>query len=359
MLQLQVLNLPPFQIEDMATATKKAPKKSSNKPAYSKAQYMKWYKDMLLMRRFEETCGNLYLQQKFGGFCHLYIGQEAVAAGFASAIKKDDKVITAYRDHAHPIALGMHPKYVMAELYGKATGCSKGKGGSMHMFDKELNMMGGHGIVGAQIPMGAGIAFAEKYNKTKNICLTFMGDGAVRQGALHETFNMAMLWKLPVVFIIENNQYAMGTSVERTTNVTDLSKIGLSYDMPSKSVDGMRVESVHEAIQEAAEHCRKGNGPVLLDIKTYRYKGHSMSDPQKYRTKEELNDHKDLDPITQVLNEIKAQGWIDDDGVKKIEGEVKEMVNESVKFAEDSPLPELDELYKDVYMQEDYPYIMD
>ena len=343
----------------MATATKKAPKKSSNKPAYSKAQYMKWYKDMLLMRRFEETCGNLYLQQKFGGFCHLYIGQEAVAAGFASAIKKDDKVITAYRDHVYPIALGMHPKYVMAELYGKATGCSKGKGGSMHMFDKELNMMGGHGIVGAQIPMGAGIAFAEKYNKTKNICLTFMGDGAVRQGALHETFNMAMLWKLPVVFIIENNQYAMGTSVERTTNVTDLSKIGLSYDMPSKSVDGMRVESVHEAIQEAAEHCRKGNGPVLLDIKTYRYKGHSMSDPQKYRTKEELNDHKDLDPITQVLNEIKAQGWIDDDGVKKIEGEVKEMVNESVKFAEDSPLPELDELYKDVYMQEDYPYIMD
>ena len=359
MLQLQVLNLPPFQIEDMATATKKAPKKSSNKPAYSKAKYMKWYKDMLLMRRFEETCGNLYLQQKFGGFCHLYIGQEAVAAGFASAIKKDDKVITAYRDHVYPIALGMHPKYVMAELYGKATGCSKGKGGSMHMFDKELNMMGGHGIVGAQIPMGAGIAFAEKYNKTKNICLTFMGDGAVRQGALHETFNMAMLWKLPVVFIIENNQYAMGTSVERTTNVTDLSKIGLSYDMPSKSVDGMRVESVHEAIQEAAEHCRKGNGPVLLDIKTYRYKGHSMSDPQKYRTKEELNDHKDLDPITQVLNEIKAQGWIDDDGVKKIEGEVKEMVNESVKFAEDSPLPELDELYKDVYMQEDYPYIMD
>ncbi len=343
----------------MATAIKKVPKKSSNKPSYSKAQYMKWYKDMLLMRRFEETCGNLYLQQKFGGFCHLYIGQEAVAAGFASAINKDDKIITAYRDHVHPIALGLHPKYVMAELHGKATGCSKGKGGSMHMFDKELNMVGGHGIVGAQIPMGAGIAFAEKYNKTKNICLTFMGDGAVRQGALHETFNMAMLWKLPVVFIIENNQYAMGTSVERTTNITDLSKIGLSYDMPSQSVDGMRVESVHEAIQEAAEHCRKGSGPVLLDIKTYRYKGHSMSDPQKYRTKEELNDYKDLDPITQALNEIRAQGWIDDDGVKKIEGEVKEMVNESVKFAEDSPLPELHELYKDVYMQDDYPYIMD
>ncbi|GAB5538930.1 MAG: pyruvate dehydrogenase (acetyl-transferring) E1 component subunit alpha [Salibacteraceae bacterium] len=343
----------------MATATKKTTKKSSAKPSYDKAQYMKWYKDMLLMRRFEETCGNLYLQQKFGGFCHLYIGQEAVAAGFASAIKKDDKVITAYRDHAHPIALGMDPKYVMAELYGKSTGCSKGKGGSMHMFDKDLNMMGGHGIVGAQIPMGAGIAFAEKYNKTNNICLTFMGDGAVRQGALHETFNMAMLWKLPVVFIIENNQYAMGTSVERTTNVTDLSKLGLSYEMPSKSVDGMRVESVHEAISEAAEHCRKGKGPVLLDIKTYRYKGHSMSDPQKYRTKEELNDYKAKDPVNQVLKVIQDQGWITEEGIKKIENEVKAKVNESVEFAESSPLPDMEELYTDIYTQEDYPYIMD
>ena len=286
------------------------------------------------MRRFEETCGNLYLQQKFGGFCHLYIGQEAIAAGFASAIKKDDKIITAYRDHAHPIALGMDPKYVMAELYGKSTGCSKGKGGSMHMFDKDLNMMGGHGIVGAQIPMGAGIAFAEKYNKTKNVCLTFMGDGAVRQGALHETFNMAMLWKLPVIFIIENNQYAMGTSVERTTNVTDLSKLGLSYDMPSESVDGMRVETVHEAIARAAEHCRGGKGPVLLDIKTYRYKGHSMSDPQKYRTKDELNEYKEKDPLTQVLKVISDRGWLDEKGIKKIEDEVKAKVAESVKFAE-------------------------
>lgn len=342
-----------------ATKTRKKTTATKAKAAYSKAQYMKWYEDMLLMRRFEERCGNLYLQQKFGGFCHLYIGQEAVAAGFASAIQEGDKVITAYRDHAHPIALGMESKYVMAELYGKSTGCSKGKGGSMHMFDKSRNMMGGHGIVGAQIPMGAGIAFAEKYNGSKNVCLTFMGDGAVRQGALHETFNMAMLWKLPVVFIVENNNYAMGTSVERTTNVTDLSKLGLSYEMPSESVDGMRVESVHEAIQKAAEHCRKGNGPYLLDIRTYRYKGHSMSDPQKYRTKEEVNEYKEKDPLAQVLNVIMEQGWLDEKGVEKAEAKVKAEVDEAVKFAEESPLPELSELYTDVYTQEDYPYIMD
>lgn len=343
----------------MATTAKKP--KTDKKPVstYSKAQYLKWYEDMLLMRRFEEACGNLYLQQKFGGFCHLYIGQEAIAAGFGSAIQKGDKIITAYRDHAHPIALGMDPIYVMAELYGKSTGCSKGKGGSMHMFDKELNMMGGHGIVGAQIPMGAGIAFAEKYNGTSNVCLTFMGDGAVRQGALHETFNMAMLWKLPVIFIVENNNYAMGTSVERTTNVTDLSKLGLSYDMPSMSVDGMRVESVHEAIQMAAEHCRADKGPYLLDIKTYRYKGHSMSDPQKYRTKEEVNSYKDKDPIAQVLDVLMKNKWIDEKGVELAEAKVKAKVDESIEFAENSPLPELEELYTDVYTQEDYPYIMD
>jgi pyruvate dehydrogenase E1 component alpha subunit len=343
----------------MATVTKNPSKKTAAKAAYSKEQYLKWYESILLMRRFEETCGNLYLQQKFGGFCHLYIGQEAIAAGFASAIQKGDKIITAYRDHAHPIALGMDPKFVMAELYGKSTGCSKGKGGSMHMFDKELNMMGGHGIVGAQIPMGAGIAFAEKYNGTKNVCLAFMGDGAVRQGALHETFNMAMLWKLPVIFIVENNNYAMGTSVERTTNVTDLSKLGLSYDMPSESVDGMRVESVHEAIQMAAKHCRDGKGPYLLDIRTYRYKGHSMSDPQKYRSKEEVSDYKEKDPLTQVQSVLIEQGWMTEKDVEKLEAKVKAQVNDSVEFAENSPLPEIDELYKDVYKQEDYPYIMD
>jgi pyruvate dehydrogenase E1 component alpha subunit len=335
-----------------------AKKKASENLAFTKEQYIKWYRDMLLMRRFEETCGNLYLQQKFGGFCHLYIGQEAIAAGFASAMQKGDKIITAYRDHAHPLAMGMHPNIVMAELYGKSTGCSKGKGGSMHMFDKELNMMGGHGIVGAQIPMGAGIAFAEKYNGTSNVCLTFMGDGAVRQGALHETFNMAMLWKLPVIFIVENNNYAMGTSVARTTNVTDLSKLGLSYDLPGESVDGMNVESVHEAIAKAAQHCRDGKGPYLLDIKTYRYKGHSMSDPQKYRTKDEVNEYKEKDPIAQVLNTIMEQKFLSEKEIADIEAEVKELVAGSVKFAEESPEPELEELYKDVY-SEDYPYIMD
>ncbi|MDB4105034.1 thiamine pyrophosphate-dependent enzyme, partial [Salibacteraceae bacterium] len=256
-------------------------------------------------------------------------------------------------------ALGMHPKYVMAELYGKSTGCSKGKGGSMHMFSKELNMMGGHGIVGAQIPMGAGIAFAEKYNGTKNVCLTFMGDGAVRQGALHETFNMAMLWKLPVVFIVENNNYAMGTSVARTTNVTDLSKLGLSYDMPGESVDGMSVEAVHNAIKKAADHAREGNGPYLLDIRTYRYKGHSMSDPQKYRSKDEVKEYKDKDPLSQVLNTILEQGWLKDADVQKIEADIKDMVEESVKFAEDSPMPDESELYTDIYSHDDYPYIMD
>ncbi|MBT3647322.1 MAG: pyruvate dehydrogenase (acetyl-transferring) E1 component subunit alpha [Flavobacteriales bacterium] len=334
-----------------------AKKSPAKKPAYTKSQYLKWYQDMLLIRRFEESCGNLYLQQKFGGFCHLYIGQEAIAAGFASAMIKGDKIITAYRDHAHPLALGMDPNTVMAELYGKTTGSSKGKGGSMHMFDKDLNMMGGHGIVGAQIPMGAGIAFAEKYNGTKNVCMTFMGDGAVRQGALHETFNMAMLWKLPVVFIIENNNYAMGTSIERTTNVTDLSKLGLSYDLPGESVDGMRVESVHEAIQKAANHCRDGKGPYLLDIRTYRYKGHSMSDPQKYRTKEEVNEYKNQDPISQVLKTIKGQGWLTEKQIENIDSKVKQRVQDSVTFAEESPLATEDELFKDVYMQEDYPYI--
>ena len=256
------------------------------------------------MRKIEEKAGQLYIQQKFGGFCHLYIGQEAVVSGTMAACKKGDKHITAYRDHAHPIALGVHPKYMMAELYGRTTGMSKGKGGSMHMFHKETNLMGGHGIVGAQIPMGAGIAFAEKYKGTKNVCVCSFGDGAARQGALHETFNMAMTWKLPVIFLIENNNYAMGTSVERTSNVTDLSKLAASYDMPAEVVDGMTVEAVYEAIERSAERGRKGNGPTLLDVRTYRYKGHSMSDPQKYRTKSEVEEYQDQDPIEKVKQTI-------------------------------------------------------
>jgi pyruvate dehydrogenase E1 component alpha subunit len=331
--------------------------KSSEKPKFSKETYVKWYKDMLLIRKFEDKTGQLYIQQKFGGFCHLYIGQEAIVVGTASACSRDDKHMTAYRDHAHPIALGTDPRVLMAELYGRTTGCSKGKGGSMHFFDKKVNFMGGHGIVGAQIGMGAGVAFAEMYKGTKNVAFVSMGDGAVRQGMLHETFNMAMNWKIPVIFIIENNNYAMGTSVERTTNVTDLSQIGLSYGMPSKIVNGMRPEAVHEAIEEAATRARNGEGPTLLDIRTYRYKGHSMSDPQKYRTKDEVAEWMEQDPIEHCLRIIKAQKWLSEQELADIDAWVKKEVEESVTFAENSPYPEAHELYEDVYVQADYPYI--
>lgn len=344
----------------MATKTKqkKSPSVQKNsKGKFSKETYIKWYRDMLLIRKFEEKTGQLYIQQKFGGFCHLYIGQEAIVVGTASACEPEDKHMTAYRDHGHPIALGTDPRVLMAELYGRKTGCSKGKGGSMHFFDKSKNFMGGHGIVGAQIAMGAGVGFAEKYKGTKNVAFVSMGDGAVRQGALHETFNMAMMWKLPVVFIIENNNYAMGTSVQRTTNVTDLSKIGLSYDMPSKVVNGMRPEDVHNAIEEAAKRARNDGGPTLLDIRTYRYKGHSMSDPQKYRTKDEVTEWIEQDPILHVLNTIKENKWLKEKEIEEINDWVKKEVAESVKFAEESPYPDAEELYEDVYIQKDYPYI--
>lgn len=336
------------------TLKKDAAKKTSK---FSKETYIKWYKDMLLMRRFEEKTGQLYLQQKFGGFCHLYIGQEAIVAGTISASKPTDKHMTAYRDHAHPIGLGTDVRVLMAELYGRSTGCSKGKGGSMHFFDKERNFMGGHGIVGAQIPMGAGVAFAEKYNGTDNVVFVSFGDGAARQGALHETFNMAMNWKLPVIFIIENNNYAMGTSVERTTNVTDMSKMGASYEMPSKSVDGMTPESVHEAIAEAVARARRGDGPTLLDIRTYRYKGHSMSDPQKYRTKEEVAEWMEADPIEHCLRIIKENKWMSEKEIEATEAWVKKEVEEAVTFAENSPYPEAHELYDDIYQEPNYPYI--
>lgn len=337
----------------------KTPVHKESTVKFDKKTYLYWYELMLLMRKFEELCGFLYIQQKFGGFCHLYIGQEAVAAGMSTAIdKKTDKIITAYRDHAHPLALGMHPKYVMAELYGKSTGCSKGKGGSMHMFDTKIGMYGGHGIVGGQIGLGAGLAFSDWYLNKKGITWCYMGDGAVRQGILHETFNMAMTWKLPVVFIIENNNYAMGTSVERTSNVTDLWKLGLSYEMPAWAVDGMSCEAVHEGMTKAAEIAGKGKGPVLLEIKTYRYKGHSMSDPQKYRSKEEVAEYQDKDPINQVLNTIYKNKWATEKEIEKIGEKVAALVDESLRFAEESPLPDPSELYKDVYAQEDYPFII-
>jgi len=349
----------------MAVSTKKKPAKTTRKSTsmksskFSKETYIKWYKDMLLIRKFEEKTGQLYIQQKFGGFCHLYIGQEAIVAGTASACIKGDKHMTAYRDHGHPLALGTDPRVLMAELYGRSTGCSKGKGGSMHFFDKEVGFMGGHGIVGAQIAMGAGVGFAEKYNETGNVVCVSMGDGAVRQGALHETFNMAMMWKLPVIFIIENNNYAMGTSVERTTNVVDLSKIGHSYEMPSKSVNGMSPEAVHEAIAEAADRARKGDGPTLLDIKTYRYKGHSMSDPQKYRTKSEVAEWVEQDPITHCSKVIKENKWLSEKEFEAISDWVKNEVKESIEFAENSPYPEGKELYEDVYMDKEYPFIVE
>ncbi len=327
--------------------------------AITKETYLYWYELMLLLRKFEEKAGQLYGQQKIRGFCHLYIGQEAVVAGAQSVLRKEDSMITAYRDHAHPIAKGMSPNAAMAELYGKATGCSKGKGGSMHFFDKENRFWGGHGIVGGQIPLGAGIAFAEKYNGTDNVCVAYMGDGAVRQGALNETFNMAMLWKLPVIFVVENNGYAMGTSVARSTNMTDIYKIGLGFDMPSAPVDGMDPVAVHNAMDEAVERARKGEGPTFLEIRTYRFKGHSMSDPQKYRTKEELESYKAKDPIEVTRKKIEEEKWADEKWFEEINEKVKAQVEESVKFAEDSPYPDASELYKDVYMQENYPFVKD
>ena len=332
---------------------------AASNASYPKETYLQWYEQMQLMRKFEDKAGQLYGQQKIKGFCHLYIGQEACVAGQVSALEKGDKYITAYRDHAHPLALGTSPNAVMAELFAKATGCSKGKGGSMHMFDKKVGFMGGHGIVGGQVPMGAGIAFAEKYNKTGKLCICSMGDGAVRQGALHEAFNMAMLWKLPVIFVIENNGYAMGTSVQRTSNVHDLYKIGLSYDMPSEPVNGMRVEDVHEAVARAAERARAGEGPTLLEFKTYRYKGHSMSDPAKYRTKEELEDYRHRDAIEGVRHTILTNNFATEADLEAIDERIKVAVQESVEFAESSPYPTPDELYKDVYVQADYPYIHD
>lgn len=349
---IQVLIAPNLMSEERAKLT-------MAKSKFSKETYLKWYEEMLLMRKFEERAGQLYGMQKIKGFCHLYIGQEAVVAGAMSVLKPDDNMITAYRDHAHALGKGTTARAVMAELYGKATGCSKGKGGSMHMFDAKNKFFGGHGIVGGQIPLGAGIAFADKYNGNKNVTVCYMGDGAVRQGAFHEALNMAMTWKLPVIFIIENNNYAMGTSVERTSNVTDLYKLGLAYDMPSEPVDGMSVEEVHNAMDKAVKHAREGKGPYLLEMNTYRYKGHSMSDPAKYRTKEEVESYKAKDPVEIVLKTIMDNKMATAAEIEIINNKVRDVVEDSVRFAEESPYPDASELYTDVYVQKDYPYIMD
>ena len=326
---------------------------------FTKETYLYWYEMMLLLRKFEEKTGQLYGMQKIRGFCHLYIGQEAVAAGCMTATRQEDPFITAYRDHALGLAKGMTANECMAELFGKATGCSKGKGGSMHFFSVEKYFFGGHGIVGAQIGTGAGLAFAEQYRGTDNVCLTFFGDGAARQGMLHETFNMAMLWKLPVIFICENNHYAMGTSVERTSNVIDIYKLADAYDMPGDMVDGMSPEAVHDAVARAVKRAREGGGPTLLEMKTYRFKGHSMSDPQKYRSKDELEEYKVQDPIETTKEKLLASFGVTEGDIEVINERIKQVVDEAVRFAEESPWPDDSELLKDVYKQEDYPFIVD
>ena len=334
--------------------------KANGKPSsFSKETYLRWYELMLRIRRFEERALMMYGQQKIRGFCHVYIGQEAVTAGMEEALIPGDKIVTAYRQHGTAIGRGVSTKAAMAELFGKETGIVGGKGGSMHFFSKENGYFGGNGIVGAQIPIGTGIAFAEQYRETNNLCVTMFGDGAARQGALYESFNMAMTWRLPVLYIVENNMYAMGTSVKRTSNVQDLYKIGSAFDMPSEQVDGMRPEAVHDAVAKAAEHIRAGNGPYFLEIKTYRYKGHSVSDPAKYRTKEELEEFKGKDPLKMTEAKILDEGIATEAEVKAIKDKIKTEIAEAVEFAEDSDYPDGSGLYEDNYLQEDYPYIRD
>jgi pyruvate dehydrogenase E1 component alpha subunit len=315
---------------------------------------------MQLIRQFESKSEEMYkMAGKIRGFFHVYNGQEAIAAGCMTATNHEDPFITGYRDHGLALAKGMSPNAAMAELYGKATGCSKGKGGSMHLFDKANYFFGGHGIVGAQIGTGAGLAFAEQYRGSKNVVLCFFGDGAARQGMLHEVFNLAMLWKLPVVFICENNNYAMGTSIERTSNVIDIYKLADAYEMPSDKLDGMTPEVVHEGVARAVKRARDGEGPTLLEMKTYRYRGHSVSDPQKYRSKDEVEEYKDQDPIIKVRKTILDNNFATEATLQEIDEKINGIVEASVKFAEDSPWPDDSEVLKDVYIDQNYPFIVD
>ncbi len=319
-------------------------------PKSNSESLKKLYHDMLLIRRFEERAGQLYGMGLIGGFCHLYIGQEAVVVGLMGAAKLGDQQITAYRDHGHMLAQDVDPKAVMAELTGRSTGLSRGKGGSMHMFSSEKKFYGGHGIVGAQVPIGTGLAFANKYRGNKAVCLTYFGDGAANQGQVYESFNMAELWKLPVVYVIENNQYAMGTSVARSSAVSDFSKRGASFGIPGVTVDGMDVEAVQQAGQEAFDYCRAGKGPIILEMKTYRYRGHSMSDPAKYRSKEELTEVREKrDPIENFGKKLIERGLVNELDLKQMDAEVKRVVVEAAEFATESPEPALTELYTDIY----------
>jgi len=319
-------------------------------PDFNKEQELQAYRRMLLIRRFEEKAGQLYGMGLIGGFCHLYIGQEAVVVGMQLAIKEGDEVITGYRDHGHMLACGMDPKGVMAELTGRHHGYSKGKGGSMHMFSVEKGFFGGHGIVGAQVPLGTGLAFANRYRGNDNVSLTYFGDGAANQGQVYESFNMAKLWKLPVIYVIENNQYGMGTSVARASATTNLSQRGRSFDIPGEQVDGMDVRAVKAAGDKAVAWCREGNGPIILEMLTYRYRGHSMSDPAKYRPKEEVDKVRtEHDPIEQVRSRLLKKGFVSEDALKKIDAEVRSIVNEAAEFATNDAEPDPSELYTDVY----------
>ena len=316
----------------------------------SAEELTQYYRDMLLIRRFEEKAGQLYGMGLIGGFCHLYIGQEAVVVGLEAAAKEGDKRVTSYRDHGHMLACGMDPKGVMAELTGRADGYSKGKGGSMHMFSKEKHFYGGHGIVGAQVPIGAGLAFSDKYKGNDNVTFAYFGDGAANQGQVAETYNMAQLWDLPVVFVIENNQYAMGTSVQRATKSPDFYERGIAYGIAGEEVDGMDVLAVKAAGEKAVAHCRAGKGPYILEIKTYRYRGHSMSDPAKYRTREEVQKiREERDAIEHVRQLLLTGKHATEEDLKAIDKEIKGIVNEAAEFAKESPEPALDELWTDIY----------
>lgn len=332
-------------------ATRKSPETPAAAGAnVSKEDLLKYYRDMLLIRRFEEKAGQLYGMGLIGGFCHLYIGQEAVVVGLEAATEEGDKRITSYRDHGHMLACGMDPKGVMAELTGREGGYSKGKGGSMHMFSKERHFYGGHGIVGAQVPLGAGLAFADKYNENGRVTFAYFGDGAANQGQVYETFNMAALWKLPVIFVIENNQYAMGTAQKRSTSTMDLHARGIAFGIPGEVVDGMDVLAVKAASEKAVAHCRAGEGPYILEVKTYRYRGHSMSDPAKYRSREEVQKMRDeKDAIEHVRELLIESGHATDDDLKAIDKEIKAIVNEAAEFSKESPEPALAELWTDIY----------
>ncbi|CUH62972.1 Acetoin:2,6-dichlorophenolindophenol oxidoreductase subunit alpha [Thalassovita gelatinovora] len=327
-----------------------AARKTQAKTNVSAEELKTYYRDMLLIRRFEEKAGQLYGMGLIGGFCHLYIGQEAVVVGLEAATKDGDKRITSYRDHGHMLACGMDPKGVMAELTGRTGGYSKGKGGSMHMFSKEKHFYGGHGIVGAQVPLGAGLAFADKYLENDNVTFTYFGDGAANQGQVYETFNMAALWKLPVIFVIENNQYAMGTAQARSTSTADIHTRGEPFGIPGEIVDGMDVLAVKAASEKATKHCRDGKGPYILEIKTYRYRGHSMSDPAKYRTREEVQKmREERDPIEHVRELLLTGKHATEEDLKAIDKDIKDIVNKSAEFAKESPEPGVEELWTDIY----------